>query len=223
MAQCLPSHNWVSSIYFPREILVLWRMDCTKQCWVLQGAYCMVHYEPSWPSNTMVVQTDKDIALGPMGNLQGIVQHRSFTPLPMPDRVIKRVMLLELRKQGHVFRFLNRKKEPYKWTDGVREDEYLEFQGLLKYDEEAKANPDISTPSYWVYSSNPRKMITLPSQRNQWWISTTWQLQRLTTREMALMKGSAPREIWPTQQRRSHGIIMQLLLKPPRMRSSTTL
>jgi hypothetical protein len=171
----------------------------------------------------MVVQTDKDIALGPMGNLQGIVQHRSFTPQPKPNRVIKRVMLLELRKQGHVFRFLNRKKEPYKWTDGVREDEYLEFQGLLKYDEEAKANPDISTPSYWVYSSNPRKMITLPSQRNQWWISTTWQLQRLTTREMALMKGSAPREIWPTQQRRSHGIIMQLLLKPPRMRSSTSL
>ena len=156
MAQCLPSHNWVSSIYFPTEILVRWRMDCKKHCWVLQGTYCMVHYEPS-PSNTMVVQTDKDIALGPMGNLQGtmkfyclntgrVLQHTDPSH-HCPCRIEQYAIGIK-DKQGHAFRFLNRKKEPYKWTDGVREDEYLEFQGLLKYDEEAKANPDISAPSY---------------------------------------------------------------------------
>ncbi len=48
-------------------------------------------------------------------------------------------------KQGRSFRFLNRRKEPYKWTDKVPEDD-LEFQGLLKADaEEAAAYPDIST------------------------------------------------------------------------------
>ena len=93
------------------------------------------------------------IAVGPTGNLQGsvkifclnsgrILKRRSFTALPMPDRVIKRVKDIGLRdKQGRMFRILNRRREPYKWTDSVPEDD-PEFQGLLEDVEEA-AYPDI--------------------------------------------------------------------------------
>jgi hypothetical protein len=72
-----------------------------------------------------------------------ILKQRSFTALPMPDRVIKRVNNIRVRdKQGRTFRFLNRRREPYEWTDSVPEDD-PEFQGLLK-DEEEAAYPDIS-------------------------------------------------------------------------------
>ena len=66
-------------------------------------------------------------------------------PLPMPNSVKQQVNTIGLKeKQGHSFRFLNRRQEPYKWTNGVPEDD-LEFQGLLKVDaEEAAAYPDIS-------------------------------------------------------------------------------
>jgi hypothetical protein len=61
----------------------------------------------------------------------------------MPDRVIKCVNAIGLReKQGCTFWFLNRRQEPYEWTDTDPEDD-PEFQGLLK-DEEEAAYPDIS-------------------------------------------------------------------------------
>jgi hypothetical protein len=61
----------------------------------------------------------------------------------MPDRVIKRVNDIGVRdKQGRAFRFLNRRQEPYEWTDSVPEDD-PEFQGLLE-DEEEAAYQDIS-------------------------------------------------------------------------------
>jgi hypothetical protein len=94
------------------------------------------------------------IVCGPTGNLQGsikiycltmgrILKHRSFAAMPMPDRVIKRVNTIGLReKQGQMFRFTNRPKEPDEWTDFVLEDD-PDFQGLLE-DEEAPF-PDIST------------------------------------------------------------------------------
>ncbi len=48
-------------------------------------------------------------------------------------------------KQGRAFRFLNRNKEPYRWTDKVPKDD-PQFQGLFEDDEgEAAAYPDIST------------------------------------------------------------------------------
>ncbi len=95
--------------------------------------------------------------MGPTGNLQGsvkffclntgrILKQRSFTALPMPDRVIKRVNAIGVReRQGRTFRFLNQRREPYKWTDSVPEDD-PEFQGLLE-DEEEAAYPDISAES----------------------------------------------------------------------------
>jgi hypothetical protein len=61
----------------------------------------------------------------------------------MLDRVIKRVNAIGLReKQGRTFRFLNRRQEPYEWTDTVPEDD-PKFQGLLK-DEDEAAYPNIS-------------------------------------------------------------------------------
>jgi hypothetical protein len=71
-----------------------------------------------------------------------ILKHCSFTVMPMPDRMIKPVNTIELRKkQGRTFRFTNRSKEPYEWTDFVPEDD-LDFQGLLE--EEEAPFPDIS-------------------------------------------------------------------------------
>ena len=61
----------------------------------------------------------------------------------MPDRVIKRVDTIGVREgQDHTFRFLNRRKEPFKWTDSVPEDD-PEFQGLLENEDDAPF-PDIS-------------------------------------------------------------------------------
>jgi hypothetical protein len=91
----------------------------------------------------MTAQTHKAIVTGSNGNLQGsmkfyclktgqILKRRLFTPLPMPDRVIKQVNAIGAReKQGREFRFLNRRKEPYEWTDEVPEDD-PKFQGLFK-------------------------------------------------------------------------------------------
>ncbi len=96
----------------------------------------------------MAWRTHKCIALGLSGNLQGsvkfyclttgrVLKRQSFTPMPMPDRVIKRVNAIGEREgQGRTFCFLDRRKEPYEWTDSVPEDD-PEFQGLLDDEEEA--------------------------------------------------------------------------------------
>jgi hypothetical protein len=137
-----PVKNGISAVYSPPELLVRWQMDYSKHCRVLTGAYCEVHDEPS-PLNTMTPRTHKAIAMGPTGNLQGtvkffclttgcILKQHSFTPYPMPDRVIKRVNAIGLgEKQGCTFWFLNRRQEPYEWTDTVPEDD-PEFQDLLE-------------------------------------------------------------------------------------------
>jgi hypothetical protein len=102
----------------------------------------------------MTPQTHKAIAMGLMGNQQWtvkffclttgcILKQRLFTPYPMSDRVINHVNAIGLcEKQGHTFWFLNRKQEPYEWTDTIPEDD-PKFQGLLE-DEEEAAYPDIS-------------------------------------------------------------------------------
>jgi hypothetical protein len=76
-----PVKTGISSIYSPRELLIRWWLDYKKHCRVLPGTYSVVHDEPV-PTNTMVWQTHKGIALGPTGNLQGSVkillhQHRT--------------------------------------------------------------------------------------------------------------------------------------------------
>jgi hypothetical protein len=130
----------MSSTHSPRELMVHWKLDYKQHCRVKPGTYCEVHDEPS-PSNSMVPRTHPGIALGPTGNMQGsvkfyclttgrVLKQRSFTPLAMPDRVIKRVNAIGAReKQGRDFRFLNCRKEPFEWTDEVPGDD-PEFQGF---------------------------------------------------------------------------------------------
>ena len=119
-----PVKSGISQTFSPRELLVRWRLDYKKHCRVLPGTYCEVHDEPV-PTNTMAPRSHEAIALGPTGNLQGsvkfycintgrVLKRRSFTPMPMPDSVIKRVNGIgEREKQGRTFRFLNRHGEPY--------------------------------------------------------------------------------------------------------------
>jgi hypothetical protein len=94
-----PVKTGISVVYLPRELIVRWRLDYKKHCRVLPGTYCEVHDEPT-PANTIAWQTHERIALGPMGNLQGsikfyclttgrVLKRCSFTPMLMPDRVIK--------------------------------------------------------------------------------------------------------------------------------------
>jgi hypothetical protein len=148
-----PVKSETSVLYLPRELIVWWRLDYKKHCCMLPGTYCEVHDDLT-PTNTMAWRTHECIAMGPTGNLQGSVKFYclmtgrvlrccSFTPMPMPDWVIKRVDAIGEREgQGWTFRFLNRQKEPYKWTDEVPEDD-TDFQGLLENEEEA-VYPDVS-------------------------------------------------------------------------------
>ena len=100
-----------------------------------------MHDEPK-PSNTTVSRTHEGIALGLTGNLQGnvkfyylntgrVLKRQDFTKIPMPTAVISKVNnICKKDKQGKEFRFLNRNKEPFDWTDEVPEDGG-EFQVLL--------------------------------------------------------------------------------------------
>jgi hypothetical protein len=144
----------ISQTVLPRELLLFWHFDYKKHCRVQPGTYCEVHDEPV-PTNTMAWFTHKAIALGPTSNLQGsvkfycintgrVLKRCSFTPMPMPDRVIKRVKTIGEREgQGRMFCFLNQRKEAYEWTDEVPKDDN-DFQGLLEDKEEAAPYPNIS-------------------------------------------------------------------------------
>ncbi len=73
-----------------------------------------------------------------------MLKRRSFTPMPMPDRVIKRVNKIGEREgQGQTFHHLNQQKQAYEWTDAVPEDGN-NFHGLLEDEAEAAPYPDIS-------------------------------------------------------------------------------
>jgi hypothetical protein len=64
-----------------------------------------------------------------------MLKRRSFTALPMPTRVIKRVDTIGVREaQGQEFCFLNWNKDAFAWTDKVPADDPA-FQGLLKGEE----------------------------------------------------------------------------------------
>jgi hypothetical protein len=77
-------------------------------------------------------------------NTGQVLKRCSFTPMPMPDRVIKQVYRIgEQEGQGQTFRFLNWQRQAYEWTDEVPEDDD-DFQGLLEDKVEANPYPNIS-------------------------------------------------------------------------------
>ncbi len=119
-----PVKSGISSTFSPCKLLVWWKLDYKKHCRVLPGTYCEVHNEPSL-LNTMTPHTHEAIALGPTGNLQGsvklysldtggVLKRHSFTPIPMPDRIIAKVNNIRAKeKQGRTFHFLNQQAQPY--------------------------------------------------------------------------------------------------------------
>ena len=138
--------------YLPQELLVRWRLDYKKHCRVLPKTYCEAHNKPV-QLNSIEPWTHETTALGPTGNLQGslkfyclntgwVLKHCSFTPMPMPDCIIKWVNAIgQHGGQGRVFRFLNQQCEPFTWTNEVLEDN-PEFQGLLENKDEESIYPD---------------------------------------------------------------------------------
>ena len=114
-----PVKSRISQTISPQELLMSWHFDYKNHCRVQPGTYCEVHDKPV-PTNTMAWRAHKAIALGPTGNLQGSVRFYcintgrvlkccSFTPMPMPNRVIKRVNKTGEREgQGRTVHFLNR-------------------------------------------------------------------------------------------------------------------
>jgi hypothetical protein len=84
-----------------------WKLDYKKHYHVLLNTYCKIHDEPL-PSNIMVACIHEGIALGPTKNLQGsvkfyclrtewVLKQGTFTPLPMPDRIIKHVNVIDVQ------------------------------------------------------------------------------------------------------------------------------
>ena len=149
-----PVKSGISQTISLQELLMRWRLDYKKHCRVQPGTYCEVHDEPV-PTKTMAWRSHEAITLGPTGNLQGsvkfycintgrVLKHRSFTPMPMPNRVIKQVNKIGEREgQGRTFHFLNRQKQAYEWTDEVPKDND-NFQGLLEDEVDAAPYPDTS-------------------------------------------------------------------------------
>jgi len=128
-----PSDSGVSSEFSPREIVTGLRLDFKKHCRARFGSYVEASQDPD-VTNTMNDRTAPCIVLGPTGNVQGsincynlmtkkVVTRRTITCLPMPDRVVKRVVALgQCCKQqcvGDKLQFLNRIKEKFSWGDGT--------------------------------------------------------------------------------------------------------
>jgi hypothetical protein len=124
-----PSDSGVSSMYSPREIVTGMRMDYAKHCKARFGAYVEASDDPTI-TNTLRSRTSPCIVLGPTGNLQGavkcynletkkIVDRREITPLPMPDKVVHRVIKLGQRAKqqrlGSRLKFLNRHQQDFDW------------------------------------------------------------------------------------------------------------
>jgi hypothetical protein len=124
-----PSDSGVSSIYSPREIVTGMKMDYAKHCKARFGAYVEASDDPTI-TNTLCSRTSPSIVLGPTGNLQGavkcynletkkIVDRRDITPLPMPDKVVNRVIKLGQRARqqrlGSRLKFLNRHQQDFDW------------------------------------------------------------------------------------------------------------
>ena len=96
-----PPKGGVSPNISPRGIMIGTQFDYAKHCKLPFGSYVQAHEEPS-TTNTQGARTVGAICLGPTGNLQGsykflnlrsgrLITRRSWTNLPMPDEVIKRV------------------------------------------------------------------------------------------------------------------------------------
>jgi hypothetical protein len=138
------SGNGVSEIYSPREIVTGMKLDFTKHCKVQFGAYVEASFDDEI-TNTLKERTHSCISLGTSGNVQGsikcldletgrVVKRRTVNVLPMPERVIERMIKLGKKcrqsRSADTLQFLNRHKEKYDW-----DNEDLEVEEGLVEDE----------------------------------------------------------------------------------------
>jgi hypothetical protein len=120
-----PSDSGVSDVYSPREIVTGMKMDYLKHCKARFGSYVEASVDPTI-TNTLQARTTPCIVLGPTA--KQILDRHNITPLPMPDKVIKRVILLGKKacqqQMSTRLQFLNRHKEKFDW--GTNEPEKTE-------------------------------------------------------------------------------------------------
>eukprot|EP00956_Cyclotella_meneghiniana_P026461 scaffold57247_cov37-Cyclotella_meneghiniana.AAC.7 len=133
------SDSGVSTEYSPKEIVTGLKFDFKLHCQARFGSYVEAS-EDAIVTNTIKDRTQPCIVLGPTGNVQGgvycynletkrVVERRTITPLPMPDRVIRRVIKLgerakQLRTSQRI-EFLNRHKEKFAWDTDESETQDL--------------------------------------------------------------------------------------------------
>ena len=141
----VPSTSGASVVYSPREIVTGRKMDFSKHCKARFGSYVEASDDPD-VTNTERDRTAPCIALGPTGNFQGsvwcynletkrVVTRRTITPLPMSDRVIRRVITLgkrgrQKRTLEQRLKFLNRKQQEFDWD--VDDDDDDDAEGLVE-------------------------------------------------------------------------------------------
>jgi hypothetical protein len=92
----------VSSTLLPQTIITGLSRNAAKDYRIPFEAYAQVHVDNTQRNSAMISRTFGAISLGPTGNIQGtykfmslltgkLIKARSFTPLPMPEEVIKQV------------------------------------------------------------------------------------------------------------------------------------
>ena len=103
-------------------------IDFKKHCKIEFGAYAKAH-DKTFPRNSTQPRTEPAICLGPTGNLQVSywfltlctgrrIKRRTFTPLPVPTRVIDRVhALVDADNQNPTLDFFDRLGNPIPYGD----------------------------------------------------------------------------------------------------------
>jgi hypothetical protein len=144
-----PTANGVSEAYLPREMVTGMKLDFGKHCRVPFGAYVEASFDDE-VTNMLKERTHSCISLGTSGNAQGsikcldlatgrVVKRRTVKVLPIPKRVIKRVIQMGKKSKqtrtDQTLQFLNRHKEKIDWDN---EDLEIE-EGLV----EEEAHPDL--------------------------------------------------------------------------------
>jgi hypothetical protein len=115
-----PPEDGVSDTISPRELIAGLKIDYNKHCKTEFGAYVQVHEDHD---NSMHTRTTGAIALRPTGNAQGgyyflslttgrRLNRNKWTPLPMPQEVIDRVLVFARRSNAN-------RELLFSWRDGT--------------------------------------------------------------------------------------------------------
>ena len=123
-----PAKSWISLIYGPRRWISQQKLDAKKWCILMCREYVEVHKENTM-TNSMKPRTRPAICMGLTGNIQWPIKFMcvetgrkivwwSYTKLPMPDVIIKKVEGLAKKdraQDGIIFR--NQQREIFEWDN----------------------------------------------------------------------------------------------------------